>query len=142
MEVDQEIQLEVEDQEMILLQILHKDLMVELETLLLLGVLVVVAEQQQLVLVPVQHLVLEEQEQQIQLMEHQQLDQVVVEVVDQIMVIQVVGQVELAEVVAEPLDQAQVLQQQELETPVAEVVADNKQVRVNLGVLMVVQELY
>ena len=119
MEVDQEIQLEVEDQEMILLQILHKDLMVELETLLLLGVLVVVAEQQQLVLVPVQHLVLEEQEQQIQLMEHQQLDQVVVEVVDQIMVIQVVGQVELAEVVA-----------------------DNKQVRVNLVVLMVVQELY
>ena len=121
MEVDQEILLEVEDQEMILLQILHKDLMVEMETHLTLGVQVVVAEQQQLVLVPVQHLVLEEQEQQVQLMAHQLQDQVVVAVADQIMVIQVVDQEDLVDrVVLEELVDLVVLVYQELQVQLGE----------------------
>ena len=136
MEVDQEIHLELEDQEMILLYHQHKEKMVEMETLLLLGVLVAVEEQRRVVVIGAQLLqelvVLEELH---LLQDHLSLEVEEAAVEDRIMVHHLVDQQVLeVELDTQALEQEVLLQEQLI--LVAVVVEDNKHQQVNMVLLM------
>tara|TARA_Y100000593_G_C4218776_1_gene290683 strand:- start:50 stop:472 length:423 start_codon:yes stop_codon:yes gene_type:complete len=135
-EVDQEIHLELEDQEMILLYHQHKEKMVEMETLLLLGVLVAVEEQRRVVVIGAQLLqelvVLEELH---LLQDHLSLEVEEAAVEDRIMVHHLVDQQVLeVELDTQALEQEVLLQEQLI--LVAVVVEDNKHQQVNMVLLM------